>query len=287
VVVSDAIGPSAGSECAVAFPVCDQDRVFGHLLVDPGEQAPLAAWQERLLIALASSFGQALTRRQRELDQRRLSVYEERAIIARELHDSLAQSLSYLKIQAARMDRLVGSGAAPAETLAVLARLREGLSEAYRQLRELLTTFRTNPDTRGLRAALEATVDESRALGSTRVLLENRLSDGALSPDQQTHVLQILREGLANVMRHAEAGEARIRLETEADEVVVILDDDGLGLAQVVSAPGHYGLEIMRERAWDLGGTLRIAARTPHGTRVELRFPRHGDVGACAAGTVQ
>jgi two-component system nitrate/nitrite sensor histidine kinase NarX len=284
--VADAIGNNAGSACPIAFAVCDQDRMFGVLCVDPGDQAPLAVWQERLLSALASSFGQALTLRQRELDRRRLVVYEERAIIARELHDSLAQSLSYLKIQAARMDHLLGSGAALTEMMGVLARLREGLSEAYRQLRELLTTFRTNPDTRGLRAALEATVEDYQCRGAACILLEDRLSGIAMTPDEESHVLQILREGLANVMQHAAATEARIRLFTEADEVVVTLDDDGKGIAQGASPPGHYGLEIMRERARGLGGTLVIAPRTPKGTRVELRFPWQRRADDRAAGTV-
>jgi two-component system nitrate/nitrite sensor histidine kinase NarX len=266
----------AGSDCANAFAIRDQDRLFGVLCVDPGEQGPLAAWQEQLLIALASSFAQALTLKQRESDRLRLSVYEERAMIARELHDSLAQSLSYLKIQAARMDQLCGSGGDPDAVLGVLGRLREGLSEAYRQLRELLRTFRMSPDARGLHAALEAAVEEYRGLGSARILLEDHLGGTALTPHQEGHVLQILREGLANVTHHAEAKEARIRLLSESDSVVVTLEDDGKGMADGAARPGHYGLDIMRERAQDLGGSLVIVARTSGGTRVELRFPRRG-----------
>ena len=97
--------------------------------------------------------------------QQQLMLMEERSAIARELHDSLAQSLSCLKIQVACL-QMHGSERLPKKTDNLLQQMRDELNTAYRQLRELLTTFRLTLNTPGLRAALQHAVDEfSRRMG--------------------------------------------------------------------------------------------------------------------------
>jgi two-component system nitrate/nitrite sensor histidine kinase NarX len=271
----------------VSFAVADQDRRFGVLVVDLDRDQSLSPWQGRLLASLATLIGTALSLHRRQRDGRRLALFEERGAIARELHDSLAQSLSYLKIQASRLDALLGAGAESERARAVLAELREGANNAYRQLRELLTTFRLKMDDRGLNAALEATVAEYRERGTTEIRLDNRLPSVLLSPNEEIHVLQIVREALSNVIRHAEASHALLRLAACEAGIRVILDDDGRGIDPHAVPRGHYGLSIMRERAASLGGDIEIAPGPHGGTRVRLTFPsraiRDADAGAIAA----
>ncbi|MFB1489176.1 MULTISPECIES: histidine kinase [unclassified Thiocapsa] len=271
-----ALGTALGDvrHCAF-FPVTNQGQELGVMIVDPGDCRDIPLRQRRLLTSLAARIGTALGLHQRQRDARRLSVYEERTTIARELHDSLAQSLSYLKIQAARLDARLAAetNADPAQAREVLADLRDGISNAYSQLRELLTTFRLKVDDRGLNAALNATVTEYRARGETQISLDNRLAALLLTPNEEIHVLQIVREALSNVFRHAGAARASLRLTAVEDEILVTIEDNGRGIPALTIPAGHYGLQIMRERAASLGGAIEIGPGLHRGTRVQLRFP--------------
>ena len=257
----------------LALPVADRGERFGVLIVDLRPAETLEPWQVRLLETLAGHLGTAIKLHLREREGRRLALYEERGILARELHDSLAQSLSYLKIQAARLSAALDAADTPAAR-GVLAELREGIGSAYRQLRELLTTFRLKMDERGLGHALGSTVQEFRERGGLIIDLDDRLPANLLSPNEEIHVLQIVREALSNVSRHAGASRVRVRLARVGEAVEVEIVDDGRGAAAAAVPLGHYGLTIMRERALTLDGELRVDNPTEGGTRVLLRF-RH------------
>jgi two-component system nitrate/nitrite sensor histidine kinase NarX len=282
------------NDSSLAVAVADQDRRYGTLRVVCRDGLTLESWQQPLLEALAAQLATALNLQGRIRESRRLVLHEERSILARELHDSLAQSLSYLKIQAMRLDAAIkvdggikGDGEIKADGAAIalatngqpspeaiLGELREGINSAYRQLRELLTTFRLKIDGQGLRAALAQTIDEFRDRGDVIITLKDQLPPGLLSPNEEVHVLQIVREALSNATRHARASHLRVRLDVEADSerVQVEICDDGCGLRSTVPQRGHYGLSIMRERACSLGGELSLDSEAGKGARVLLRF---------------
>jgi len=200
-----------------------------------------------------------------------LAVHEERSILARELHDSLAQSLSYMKIQAMRLERILDNrqeGSAEA----VLADLRSGINSAYQHLRELLTSFRLRADERGLRDALRKAVAEFQAQGDIEIEFDDRLPQDLLTPNQEVHVLQIIREALANVRRHARASRARVQLVESGGLVSIEISDDGVGIGDVKESWSHHGLSIMRERATSLGTVLEIGGNGQQGTVVKLCF---------------
>jgi two-component system nitrate/nitrite sensor histidine kinase NarX len=263
--------------CILSLPVRDRDRAFGVLLIDLAADCVTEPWQEQLLGILAGHIGTAVNLQQRTREGRRLVLHEERTIIARELHDSLAQSLSYLKIQVARLAMALRDTDNGAGALAVLEELREGISSAYRQLRELLTTFRLKVDERGLSRALEDTVQEFRERGALDIRLANALPASLLSPNEEIHVLQIVREALSNVTRHARASQARVDLELCGGQVRLIIEDDGQGMAGHPAAAHHYGMTIMRERALSLDGALVVDSSPGGGTRILVAFqPRPG-----------
>lgn len=258
----------------VSVPLTDGERVHGvmPLAVPAGER--LEAWQLRLAEAVGRHVGTALgADRQRE-ERHRLALLEERSVIARELHDSLAQSLSYLKIQVARLQAELGGDAREGSAAAgILDELKTGLANAYRQLRELLTTFRLRMDGQGLGQALEETVAEFTRRTGLEIRLANRLAGIALGASEEIHVLQVVREALSNVEHHAGARHVDIALERHAgNRVRVRVDDDGRGIGEAAARTHHYGLAIMRDRAASLGGELHAASRPEGGTRVELDF---------------
>ncbi|HID3607266.1 TPA: ATP-binding protein, partial [Serratia marcescens] len=147
------------------------------------------------------------------------------------------------------------------------------LADAYRQLRELLATFRLNIQEADLNAALEQLLQPLKALTPARIQLHCRLPSQALNAQQQVHALQIVREAVLNAVKHAGANEIAVCCEVNAaGDNVFSITDDGCGIASLEEPEGHYGLTIMSERAARLGGTLRIRRRSGGGTAVCLTF---------------
>lgn len=256
-------------------PLKGHERIHGVLMVQIPEHITLQPWQIQLIEAIGQHIGIAIDSQKRLAQDRRLALLEERGAIARELHDSLAQSLSYLKIQVTRLQALHDQPNKTAERTQVLNELREGLNMAYRELRELLTTFRLKMDERGLAAALTHIVEELAARSGVAIELHNRLADGQLTVNEEIHVLQIVREALANVVQHAVARHAWVTLTVSGDDhVILTISDDGIGPATVQDKRHHYGLTIMRERAQYLRGELLLQPRAEGGTRVIVNFRR-------------
>lgn len=256
----------------LSLPLKDTEHHYGVLQLEMPPGKELAQWQTQLLDALSRHIGIAIGTARRSEQSRRLSLLEERAALARELHDSLAQSLAYMKIQVSRMKPLVDDPARAAEAKVVLEELREGLNSAYRQLRELLTTFRMRIDGEGLSTALQSTVAEFASRGELPITLDVHLAGCTLTANEEIHALQIVREALSNVLNHARASRADVRVNCDSDgSVSASVTDDGVGIHEAAGAH-HYGLTIMEERARNLGGQLRVENLPDIGTRVTLHF---------------
>jgi two-component system nitrate/nitrite sensor histidine kinase NarX len=199
---------------------------------------------------------------------------EERAVIARELHDSLAQALSAQKLQLARLKRLMQKESGQAQLDDSVQQIDRGLNSAYRQLRELLTTFRIKVNEPGLKPALQATVEEFGANSGLQILNDYHLDHCPLTPNEEVHCLQIIREALSNVVKHAEAAHCWLKLtQDEIGTIHVMIEDGGIGISPEEQRAGHYGLIILRERANSLNGNISIGLRPGGGTSVHLRFP--------------
>jgi two-component system nitrate/nitrite sensor histidine kinase NarX len=253
----------------LTLPLSDAEHQYGVLILEIPQGKQMDTWQVQLLEALSRHIGVAIGAERRSEQNRRVALLEERAVIARELHDSLAQSLAYMKIQVSRLKTAMSQGQ---PTAAVLEELREGLNAAYRQLRELLATFRLRMDGQNLASALEQTVAEFAQRGDISVQLDMAMDPCPLSPNEEIHVLQIVREALANVLHHARAANARVTLACQAEGGVrLTVEDDGAGIAKPAD-PHHYGMTIMEERARSLNGRLAFDQQPQGGTRVTLEF---------------
>jgi two-component system nitrate/nitrite sensor histidine kinase NarX len=256
----------------LTLPLADAEQQYGVLILDIPEGRQLEAWQVQLLEALSRHIGVAIGAERRIEQNRRVGLLEERAVIARELHDSLAQSLAFMKIQVSRLQGLIRTPEKRPEAEQVLLELRVGMSSAYRQLRELLSTFRLKMDGQDLAAALAQTVNEFAERGELVIELAQRLDGCPLSPNEEIHVLHVVREALSNVLNHAAASHAWVSLSCQPDgQVEVAIDDDGQGIVKSADVH-HYGMTIMEERARTLAGEVRYADRAEGGTRVVLTF---------------
>ncbi|MGK9171964.1 nitrate/nitrite two-component system sensor histidine kinase NarQ [Yokenella regensburgei] len=248
------------------LPVGMQETVFGELRWQ-SEEAQASA---PLLRNVATIIGRGLYFNQSQKHYQQLMLMEERATIAGELHDSLAQVLSYLRIQLALLKRSVPDENAPAQT--IIADFSRALNDAYRQLRELLTTFRLTVSQSDLPSALKEALDILQTQTPALLTLDCRLPTLALDAQQQVNVLQIVREAVINAIKHAEATAITVSCVTDPEGLYSIyIRDNGRGMSNT-QPEGHYGLSIMRERAARLGGTLTFLQPPGGGTLVQFTF---------------
>lgn len=112
---------------------------------------------------------------------------------------------------------------------------------------------------------------------SAKLTLDCRLPTTALDAQMQVHLLQIIREAVLNAMKHANASEIAVSCVTAPDgNHTVYIRDNGIGIGEPKEPKGHYGLNIMRERAERLGGTLTFSQPSGGGTLVSISFARGG-----------
>lgn len=209
---------------------------------------------------------------QERIAENRLVIIEERAVIARELHDSLAQSLSYLKIQVALLSKKLDKNLSRQAVDQTVEDIRLGLNRAYFQLRELLTTFRLKLEDPSLESALSGTVVEFSTQSGHKIELDFDLKNKSLTANQEIHILQIVREALSNVSRHAKANTATVTVKYQDATFVVSIIDDGIGMSIENQQEGHFGLGIMKDRAASLNATMEIDSLVGKGTKVSVVF---------------
>jgi two-component system nitrate/nitrite sensor histidine kinase NarX len=154
------------------------------------------------------------------------------------------------------------------------SRLRRAMERANADLRELLTNFRLKIDEAGLAQTLASLVARFGRETGIAVFFQNECRALPLTPAQETQVFFIVQEALANIRRHSGAHNVRVMLNNEDDLYTVLIEDDGLGMADAAEAqPGeHAGLAIMRERTERLQGQIVIESEPGEGTRIVLMF---------------
>jgi two-component system, NarL family, nitrate/nitrite sensor histidine kinase NarX len=257
----------------ITIPITDQNQQYGILIIESENNNSIAPWQQQLLESIAGHIGIAINLSLQASETRRLSLMEERGAIARELHDSLAQSLTFMKIQVSRLQDLLTKPDAKQDAENVIAELRIGLNSAYRELRELLTTFRLKIDGEDFNEALTKTISEFNNRSDTDISYENQISYSDLTPNEEIHILQLIREALSNIVQHANASTASLTFQYNfAGDIQIIIKDNGIGLSSKTSPTHHYGLTIMKERAQTLNGHLDINKNPDGGTKIELVF---------------
>lgn len=254
----------------VFWTLHDQHHQYGMVLATRTSECELSPDQQQLLNTLLGQLTSTLALERQSEHQQQLILMEERAAIARELHDSLAQSLSCLKIHVSCIQ--MQGGNLSDEVRSQLTEMRDELNTAYRQLRELLTTFRLQLNESGLLAALRATVEEYEKRLGFPLRLHYQLPPQAVSAHQGIHVLQIVREALSNIYKHAQANEVDITLVWREKRIELTVRDNGVGIVQDSQRTNHYGLIIMRDRAHSLHGECVIARHQDGGTQVKVTF---------------
>ncbi|MBI2311571.1 MAG: GAF domain-containing protein [Betaproteobacteria bacterium] len=272
-----------GEKCKkiVAVPLQYKGKVLGVYTLFMPVNRDVPDEVALLFRSISEHLGMALENARLTRENLRITLMSERHMLASEMHDSLAQTLAYMKMRMAVLkDALENRDHKLSEKY--LEDVSGALEEAYGSVRQLLTSFRSQMDPRGLLHALRDMVEKFH--DRTGILLDysNDAPDLHLGVDQEVQVFHIVQEALTNVAKHSRARHARLRISMKGDRYEFAVEDDGKGIP--LEAPGEgglltesqyarFGLNIMKERAQRLGGEIRIETVKGKGTRVSLSFP--------------
>ena len=271
-----------GNAHMLAVPLRYQDRTLGvyNLFVDHADLA-LKDELDNLLSSIGRHLGMAIEKARLDKESQRLSIMQERTLLAHELHDSLAQTLASLRFQVKMLEQTLQQSAESEkvkDARGEVLRIRNGLEEANTELRELLAHFRAPIDKRGLLPAIEGVIERFRRQSGITVFFQRQCNEVSLPANQEMQVLRILQESLTNIGKHSGANMVRVMLRcAEEGDYRLLIEDDGVGMPEpdTKGHPGeHLGLIIMQERAKRLGGRLHIESEPGEGTQIELNF-RH------------
>jgi two-component system nitrate/nitrite sensor histidine kinase NarX len=217
-----------------------------------------------------------------EKEKNKILIIEERFKIASELHDSLAQTLASLKIQARVLDESIHQGD-DSQMWNELEKLEDSIHKANAEIRELIKQFRTGPKaTKNFITELENLIDSFKKENSSiKIFLQIEDKKVNLSDDQSRNTLKIIQEAITNVLKHSQAKIVRLFVSKEKDNTVnVLVEDDGIGIAkscfigheEEVSGE-HFGISVMKDRANQMNARLDIESEPGEGVRIKLNIP--------------
>jgi nitrate/nitrite-specific signal transduction histidine kinase len=257
-------GQVVGAICAASATAPGFDPEDGRLLTAIGHQVGIAVENARLFAQVQN-----------------LAALEERARIAREMHDGLAQLLSFLSVKTRVVQQLVANRHFQKAEMD-LDQMQKTVQEAYAEVRQSILSLRTAGEMeQGLRGAIResaANFTEQNSIPVEVALAEE--GEVCFSSEADVQLVRIVQEALANVRKHARAGKVWIRLARQEYEAVLSVEDDGAGfdLAELAGKKRRcFGLETMKERAESIGARLDVSSVPGAGTRIQVRFPLEQD----------
>jgi two-component system nitrate/nitrite sensor histidine kinase NarX len=278
-----------GLGTALVVPLRHMGRVLGAYTLFFEDRRDTPEELGLLFRSISEHLGMALENTRLLRENMRMTLMSERQLIANEVHDSLAQTMAYMKIRLAMMQEALEANETP-RALKHTNEVQQALDDAYADLRELLAQFRNRMDPLGLVHALQELRTKFYDRTGIALAFDNRTTDLDLSVEEEGQVFHIMQEALANVARHSGAKHARLSMELVGGEYRFSVEDDGLGFYAFGQRLGgaqqrshlrhHLGVNIMRERAQRLNGSIEIVNLPQGGARVSLVFPAQRGVTA-------
>jgi len=247
------------------------EKPSGVLVLGSNSTQAFAQRHQALLETLASQAALLIQNASLMVQVEYQAVVDERTRLAREIHDGLAQTLAFLKIQAAQMQSYLAHGEIERLTTTLQSNYRT-LSDAYLDARQAIDNLRRLPSS-NLAGWIQQVADDFEQ----GVSLKPDLSKFELAvnypPMVQAQLIRIVQEALNNIRKHAAAHAVEILGRQDGDEVLIEVRDDGVGFSpERVDAGSRYGLRGMQERAEMIGADFQITSQPGLGTCVSLRL---------------
>jgi signal transduction histidine kinase len=259
-----------GIRLVISIPLLVKGKTVGAIDLGSTDLRPVGAEELSLLAAIGQQVGVAVENAQLYEQAQQLAVMKERNRLARELHDSVTQSLYGVTLYAEAAARQLASGE---RGMAAdhLHEIRETAQEALREMRLLIFELRLPTlQSEGLIATLQARLEAVEG----RVGLETdfkAVGDDQLPPNVEEGLYRVAQEALNNTLRHAQAGRVSVSLSQENGRVILEVVDDGVGFdLAAVKEKGGFGLCGMEERVARMGGELTVQSSPGRGTRIRV-----------------
>ena len=262
----------AGYGALIGVPIRLQQRLLGEVNLFYRVPTVLTHEDRDLYDALAGHLANAMEHLRTNALLREAAVSEERTLLARELHDSIAQSLSFLRIQVTLLRQALAKGQAE-QVERILQEIDEGVKESTHDVRELLVHFRTRTNAEDIETALRTTLQKFEHQSGVKTQLEMQGHGLHLPSDVQLQVLHVVQEALSNVRKHARASEVLVDV-YRGPQWVFRVRDNGQGFDPTAKTldETHVGLQIMRERADRIGARVDVHSLPGQGTEVRIEL---------------
>ncbi len=264
-----------GYRSMLAVPLRSRRHTLGFMLLFHSQKEHFSDETVQFLTSVANQLGVAVQNAHYHEQVAQLAVLEERQRIARELHDSVAQTLGWLGLKlemlADDMDHHV-----PSHLRNDVMTMQQVVREAVYDVRESILALRQDPRQR-LVPAVGAWIADFRRRTGLDVEFRVTDKDIPIPPIVEVEVFRIMQEALTNVRKHAHASHVRVEFHIQRDGIDLTVKDDGRGFVpEALHASDRFGLRIMRERAESLGGSFEIFSRPGQGTLIHVHLPLTG-----------
>ncbi len=263
-----------GVRSLMAAPLLSPEHeVLGAILVGNRQKNRFHQRQLALLQTMAGQIALVVQNTNLVSEVSYKTMMQERARLAREIHDGLAQTLGFLKLQGAQLKNFLTRGETE-RALNNAEAMYATLSEAYQDARQAIDGLRISPSDCGLSGWLEQTAHEFADLSGTQVTINDNDSQLELPLEYHAQLIRIVQEALSNVRKHSRANQVNLTCFQDGQDLILEVQDNGVGFLPKESlAPSQHGLKGMRERADLLGADFQVISRLNEGTIVRLRLP--------------
>lgn len=267
---------TAGAVQLVTVPLTVKAKLVGAVVLGALQERSFTAEELDLLAAIGQQIGVAVENANLREQAELAAAIEERNRLARDLHDSVTQSLYSVALYAEAANRLLAAGKNE-DAAEYLHELRDTALEALREMRLLIFELRPPAFEKvGLTAALRLRLESVESRGGIATNVDLQEIDG-LPFSLQENLYQITTEALNNLLKHARARHVSVKLCRQEQRIHLEVVDDGVGFdLAAVESSGGFGIIGMQERALRLGGHLSITSAPGHGARIILDIPYGG-----------
>lgn len=264
---------------AVCVPLKVGDEILGLFIIANYRPKAYSGTDLSFLATLGNQVAVAIVNANHVKRIEHFAILEERTRIARDMHDGLAQTLGYLNVQTELLEELLASHDIH-QASAELVNIRKAVQESNRNIREAIQGLRFQPAAPpDLNCWLRARAQDFSDRTGIRTVVDTTEERIVVQAETQGHILRILEEALSNVRKHARAENVRIGVRKHPGSLTLIVEDDGCGFNPSriqTEKQASFGLSVMKERAQQRRGEVRVSSLPGGGTRIVLMVPLTG-----------